>query len=290
MSKVDICICTFRRAHIAETLRSLSFLAMKDFKVIVADNDDTPSARDMVEKAALEYGLSVHYVHAPARNISIARNACLDASAAPLVAFIDDDELVTQGWLEALLAIKADIVLGPVKALYAPNSPSWMCRGDFHSTNPVWVEDDIITGYTCNVLIARDAIGDLRFREELGRSGGEDTAFFAALHAKGKTIAFADDAVVTEDVPEHRAALMWLVKRRFRSGQTHALLLLENPRGSVLRMVFIAKMKANYCFLMMLVTLLQPVRWRFWLLRGVVHAGVVMRLLGIGAIEQYGRG
>ena len=43
---IDICMCTFRRPHIAETLRSLSTLELKpewELRVIVADNDETPT-------------------------------------------------------------------------------------------------------------------------------------------------------------------------------------------------------------------------------------------------------
>jgi hypothetical protein len=45
--------------------------------------------------AQSDLSLDCLYVHAPARNISIARNACLDAADAPLIAFIDDDETAT---------------------------------------------------------------------------------------------------------------------------------------------------------------------------------------------------
>ena len=92
---IDIGVCTFRRAELADTLRSLAAMDMPsgfDVSVIIADNDDTPSARDLVTALSRELTLPIHYRHAPARNISIARNACLDASTADFVAFIDDDE------------------------------------------------------------------------------------------------------------------------------------------------------------------------------------------------------
>lgn len=40
-------------------------------------------------------------------------------------------------------------------------------------------------------------------------------------------IVFAEDAVLSEPVPENRASFMWLAKRRFRSGQTHGRVLAE---------------------------------------------------------------
>src|SRR5690606_33419483 len=118
--------------------------------IIVADNDEVPSARDLVLRLARELDLPVRYIHCPARNISIARNACLDASRARFVAFIDDDETALEDWLVRLVkaaeSSRADAVLGPVRAGYGAEAPRWMRRGDFHSTFPVWVGGEIRTG------------------------------------------------------------------------------------------------------------------------------------------------
>ena len=297
---ITICICTFRRTHIADTLRSLSLLIVKpewSLKIIVADNDETPSARDLVETTAQKTGLSLTYIHAPARNISIARNACLDEATTQFVAFIDDDELVKPEWLMAMIyAIESsgtDVVLGPVHAIYDPGYPQWVRKGDFHSTVPVWVGEKIITGYSCNVLFnsRSPVLLGRRFRKELGRSGGEDTAFFDAVVKAGGRIAFAPEAIVTEAVTPERAKLFWLLKRRFRSGQTHGLLLLEGRgHGAIARSKNLIKAagKLLYCFTLALANIVQPDRMRFWLLRGALHAGVVSRLLGKQEIEQYG--
>ena len=297
-ASVDICICTFRRPHIANTLRSLAALELppgQTIHIIVVDNDDTPSASSIVRESTTATGLDITYLHAPARNISIARNACLDNATAPLTAFLDDDELATPGWLAALLnemkKSGADAVLGPVRALYAPNMPVWMKRGDFHATLPVWVAGTITTGYTCNVLLQREKALALRFRPELGRSGGEDTAFFAQFHKAGGCLAFAEAALLTETVTPERASLNWLLRRRFRFGQTHGLLLLESmefARWPRVKALVLTMAKTSFCGVMALITLPSAVRWRFWLLRGAVHLGTISRLLGQKEMVQYG--
>jgi len=295
---IDICICTYRRPHVAETMRSLASLKLKpdwQIRIIVADNDEKPSAQPLVEAAASECALNVTYIHAPARNISIARNACLDAATAPLIAFIDDDELAEPNWLNVLMTVmessKPAAVLGPVHALYGPDAPAWMRRGDFHSVIPVWVRGEIITGYSGNSLLQKSAIGTLRFRKDLGRTGGEDTVFFTALHQAGGTIAYAPDAVATEIVPKERASLRWLINRHFRGGQTHGFLLLEKQGTEPLtraKNITLASVKSLFCFVMMVPHIMQPARMNFWFLRGAMHAGVVARLLGKQEIEQYG--
>lgn len=297
---IDIAICTFKREHIHTTLKSLDTLEIPDtiaVRIIVADNDETDNARAAIEKTADEMSIPVNYIHAPARNISIARNACLDASTAPLLAFIDDDEWVESTWLSALyehhISSKADIILGPVTAHYPNHAKDWISEGDFHATQPVWSGGTIQTGYTCNVLFNKKnpAITSLRFDEALGKTGGEDTAFFYAAYRAGATISYAENAVVHESVPAHRATLKWLLARRFRAGQSHASIILQAANLSILartKNAMIAASKLCYCSWCTVFAANNPVRWRYWLLRGMLHVGVISRLLGKREIQQYG--
>jgi succinoglycan biosynthesis protein ExoM len=296
---IDICLCTYRRPHVAETLRSISRLNLKpDWKirVIVTDNDDGPSAQALVERVARESALTLTYLHAPVRNISIARNACLDVATAPLVAFIDDDEIASPTWLIALVNAlgdnNADTALGPVQAIYGPECPDWIRLIDACSTKPVWVKGKIITGYTCNVLFRRSApaFQGLRFRKEFGLTGGEDTVFFTEAHNAGAKITYAPDGIITEDVPADRAQLSWLMKRRFRSGQTHARLLLDKTNTRMvarLKNIALALAKILFCLGMALLSMARIDRAGYWFLRGTMHAGVLAGLLGMHTLEPY---
>lgn len=296
---IDIGVCTFRRPELADTLRSLDGMQMPagfDISIIVADNDDTPTARDLVTALSRELTVPVRYQHCPARNISIARNACLDASTADFVAFIDDDETATARWLAELVATAqasgAAAVLGPVRARYRADAPDWMQRGDFHSTLPVWVRGEIQTGYTCNVLLrmGSDSLRGRRFSLARGQTGGEDTEFFDQMHKAGGRIAFSPDAWVDEVVPRSRAAFDWLGRRRFRVGQTHGHLLGRNARGiALVKQVGLASAKAIYCFASALPVVVSPVRRNRSVLRGIMHIGVVSGLVGIREIRLYGQ-
>ncbi|MBP1884640.1 glycosyltransferase [Sinorhizobium mexicanum] len=296
--RIDIAVCTFRRPALVETLRSLAGITVPAnavVRIIVADNDVEPSAKSHVDSLRPEMPFDITYVHCPASNISLARNACLDNSTGDFLAFIDDDETASKEWLVALVEAArttgADAVLGPVHAAYGTSAPAWMRRGDFHSTRPVWVGGEIRTGYTCNVMlnVGAPALTGRRFKLALGKSGGEDTDFFAAMHDAGGTIAFASGAWVYEPVPDNRASLAWLSKRRFRSGQTHGRLLSEKSNRSRRPWnLALASAKSAYCSLATLLLLPSPVhRYRF-ALRAIMHAGVVSGLLGHKELEQYG--
>ncbi|MBZ9604923.1 glycosyltransferase [Phyllobacterium chamaecytisi] len=295
---IDICICTYRREELRATLLSLGQMHLPEkcrVRVVVADNDFEPSAKDRVADIASELPFEVRYIHSPAANISLARNACLDASTGDYVAFIDDDETASEDWIERLLTTardtNADAVLGPVQATYASDAPRWMSKGDFHSTFPVWVRGEILTGYTCNVLLRRSStfIGNRRFSLALGRSGGEDTQYFTEIHEAGGRISYAPQAWVFEPVPQARAKFSWLCKRRFRVGQTHGRMLRSGSTGMkrAAQMV-LAGAKAAFCVSMALVTAFSATRRNRWFLRGIMHVGVVSGLIGIREIEQYG--
>ena len=294
---VDICICTYKRADVVDALRTVAQQQGTDqirYRVIVADNAERPEAREMLVDAACALGLDLLYVHAPARNISIARNACLDAASAEWIAFIDDDEQATPHWLGALMREAArgdwDAVLGPVQAIYPESIPRWIQRGDFHSTRPVYVRGRIETGYTGNVLIRRSVVerAKLRFRNELGRSGGEDVDFFYRLRDAGGLIGFAPDAVALEAVPPARACLAWLLKRSFRAGQTHGARLAARSRGIARGFELCkASTKAIVCALGAAAYAAAPARRNRYLTRAGLHCGVVARLAGMSEISFY---
>ncbi|MBD9496865.1 glycosyltransferase family 2 protein [Ensifer sp. ENS01] len=297
-TQIDIAVCTFRRPELAETLHSLALITVPAdvaIRIIVADNDVTPSAEALVNQMRPTMPCEILYVHCPASNISIARNACLDNSTGHYLAFVDDDETVSRTWLVQLLdtalTTGADVVLGPVRAEYTLSAPNWMRRGDFHSTRPVWVDGEIRTGYTCNVLIdlTRPVVFNRRFNLALGQTGGEDTEFFRHMHADGGRLAYAPDALVFEPVPEKRARLAWLAKRRFRSGQTHGRLLSEpGQAGGRVAEIVRATAKSGYCAIASLLLFGWPVARSRYALRAIMHAGVVSGLIGVRELQQYG--
>jgi succinoglycan biosynthesis protein ExoM len=296
--RIDIGVCTYRRTELEQTLRSLGAIAVPEgatIRIIVADNDEVPSAEGRVNALRASVPYPIVYVHCPSSNISIARNACLDNAMGDFLAFIDDDETASENWLVRLIetaeATEADVVLGPVQAVYDKNAPRWMARGDFHSTFPVWVGDQIVTGYTCNALLrlAAPSLAGRRFSLALGRSGGEDTEFFTHMHRMGGKIGYAPAAWVQEPVPAKRAAFSWLAKRKFRFGQTHGRLI-EAGSGLAgkVRQLALAAAKSGYCAISAAAFLFSPVRRNQYILRASLHAGVVTGLLGVREIEQYG--
>ncbi len=297
---VAIGICTFRRPILDRTLASLAAQRLGPTHracIIVADNDDAPSARSLVDNARPGHRMPLHYLHAPARNISIARNALLDAAhnlGAVLLAMIDDDEIASPDWARTLIAelevSGADAVLGTVLASYRPQAPRWLQQARLHDVRPVVLPDGrIVTGYSGNVILNLDrpALRDRRFDISFGRTGGEDDAFFRGLVRDGGRIGHAATAITHEDVPECRESLGFVLRRSFRAGQTHGRI--NGTTSLAARGIMFAKAAAKTCVLAgsaALSTFSPPRRARA-LKRAALHAGVCSQLLGGKVLELY---
>lgn len=296
--RIDVLLCTFRRPDVHETLRSLEALTLPpgiDLRIVVADNDDRPTARDGIGITAAGMTRPVLYVHAPARNISVARNAGLEAASArgaDWVAFLDDDEIAEPDWLTALLdcadATGVDAVFGPSIAEYGPEAPDWMRRQDYHSNKPERRDGVVQTGHTCNALLRWDGAPwqAERFDVARGRAGGEDTEFFFRLYHQGARFEICDTALVREGVPEGRLSFRWLARRKYRSGQSYAAV----TRGARARLTLAltAGGKVLACAGGAAAGIFSEERRNFWLLRGALHVGVISGCLSLRQPEIYG--
>ena len=231
---VTVCIPTYQRtAMLARCLESLGRQERDGFtwSIVVVDNDADASARDVVSEWRRRSGLPVEYEVEPERNISRARNRALARAGGELVAFIDDDEIAEAAWLRELVATcrrsGADGVFGPVIPLFQDDAPAWLresgvfVRPSFPTGTRLHESRDMRTG---NVLFHRRVLADIAtpFDPRLGRSGGEDTDFFARLCRAGRSFVWCDEARVHEAVPRERQRLAYCVRRALGRGVTAA--------------------------------------------------------------------
>ncbi|EIE48633.1 glycosyltransferase [Salipiger aestuarii] len=296
--KIDALLCTFRRDDVRETLLSLDAQQVPagvDLRVVVSDNDGTASARRIVTDTAARMRVPVLYLHAPAFNISIARNAGLDAASArgaDWVAFLDDDERADPDWLAQLIvragATGADAVFGPSLAQYGCGAPDWMRAQDVHSNRPVRRGTVVQTGHTCNAFLRWNGAAwrTQRFDIARGQAGGEDTEFFFRLFRAGARFEIAEDAIVRERVAPGRMTFGWILRRKFRSGQSYA----AGAHGwkSRAARAGLAVGKGLVCASAAMLFSPSRARRNRWLLRGALHVGVVAGCLNLRQPRIYG--
>lgn len=297
MTNVTVGICTFRRRSLFTTLKSVAAQSLPpnvSLKIVVSDNDDQATLAESLSQFATDHGLALEYVHAPARNISIARNACLEAAGADLLLFIDDDEIAEPDWiaqhLTALHQTGAGVIFGPAHAIYPQNAPDWMRSNSFHSNIPTRNGDVVETGFSSNVLLDMrdDRVRQERFSPVFGRTGGEDVDFFFRLHRKGVLMEICQDAAVKEPVVERRMSFQWLLQRRHTTGKIYGHCLLAAPGTS--RPLFMAKCiaKVGFCTARALTSVFNKQRLTFWIMRGGFHAGAFAGALSPPKTEFYG--
>lgn len=230
---VSIIICTYNRCEqLRKTIESLLNLKYDSYEIIVVDNNST----DATASIAKEY--PVRYVFESKPGVSFARNTGLDVSHGEFVGFIDDDEIVSDNWIEAMLnAFKLEdsvtVVTGPVQPQYIVPLPCWLNDNIYEVS-----EDDKFKKYrllstnetlgTGNSLFIKRRLAGIRFNPQLGRSkdnliSGEDTDFIQNIYRKGYKAAYSPDALVYHIIPTERTTLKFFMRRHFSEGITEYL-------------------------------------------------------------------
>ena len=228
-----ICVATYRREEMLRrllaSLEALSLPGECTAELRLVDNDREGSARELLPAPSgpLGQGLSVSYEVEPEQNIALARNRAIEMGPADLFAFVDDDEVVPEHWLESLLSTldetDADAVFGPVDGRLPTDRPRWLQHGVFDKeTGPEGRPLDWRGTRTSNALVRGEWFTKrgYRFDPSFGRSGSSDTDLFRRMGSAGARYASSAAARVWEEVPAERASLRWLVKRNFRNGLT----------------------------------------------------------------------
>ncbi|WP_426976586.1 glycosyltransferase family 2 protein [Pseudarthrobacter sp. O4] len=204
-------------------------------KVLVVDNDPKASARSVVDS----FGSDVLvYVNEPRPGIAAGRSrALLEARGARVLAFIDDDELPSAGWLRSLLdtyhRTEAAAVVGPVVSEFAVKPEDWISSGGFFQRRRLPTGTEVTVAHTGNLLLDLEQISrlGLDFDSRFGLTGGEDTLFTRQIIQRGGKIVWCDEALVADIVPEDRSTRKWVLQRAFSSGNTWSQVSLELAGG-----------------------------------------------------------
>ncbi|WP_454085384.1 glycosyltransferase family 2 protein [Georgenia sp. Marseille-Q6866] len=228
-------VITYKRPEsLAAMLDSLHRMqATTPFRVAVVDNDSDGSAEAVVAQhpCEAEYSLETE------PGIAAARNRCLDLleETDDAIAFLDDDEFVSERWLGDLVSVanayEADLVGGPVMSVVPESAPAWLRSGDFYQRRVRPTGDRSGLPGSGNVLVRRSfltANADLRFSSTYSFTGGSDTEFFGRLVGeRGARLVWSSDAVVSESVQPERLSFRWLLRRYTRGGEVMARVRLQ---------------------------------------------------------------
>ncbi|GAB2185261.1 glycosyltransferase family 2 protein [Roseibium sp. LAB1] len=246
MIKTSVAIASIGRDSLLDTLQSLARVqlpAQMTLDVVIADDSKDGSAISLVAAHPIK-NLQITCLKVASGNISTARNALLNAAEGDWLIFVDDDEWVETDWLTKLFAcqqeFEADVVIGPVHPVYPEQTPDWL-----KAANPLYNDwgfrgKRLYTGRGGNTLVRMNLIRslELRFDEAFGRTGGEDTIFFAQAAERGARIFATDDAIAREHVPADRLSVNYILSRAVRSGQSYGQMRLTRHPDPMWHVVF----------------------------------------------------
>lgn len=231
--RVAVCVATYRRPEGLKQLidalqgQEVHGRPALSLDLIVVDNDPGGSARDVVAQLARSGPWSITYLSEPRVGIPFARNAavrCALAREAPLLAFVNDDDVPESRWIrtlvDALLLHRADVATGPlVVDDFDPAVPDWVRRGGFFGSVRYATGTLRDRAFNNNVLVRAEVFARAgRLFDERFRLQGEDTEFFLRATRSGCRIVWVDEAIVRTCIPESRARIGWLTRRAYRRG------------------------------------------------------------------------
>lgn len=234
---VSICICTYKRPHLSQSLQSIAALAVPagvTIEVVVVDNDELHSAKNIIAALQQDFPYPLSYYSEPLKNIASARNKLLAEARGDWIASIDDDEVADPQWLVQLKAtadaFAADVVFGRVIPTFPDNTPEWIKEGQFFSRKTHQTGTVVSSGGSGCTLINRLFLQQhqLTFDLSYGTTGGEDVQLFYRMHRLGAKLVFCHEALVYEAVELNRLNKNYLTRRAVRIGQTYARYRLEH--------------------------------------------------------------
>ena len=206
---LTIVLCTANRADdLAFTLRKMAAMRLpegRSVQFIIVDNGSTDATGAVLKAAARTLPFPIEVLHEPNRGLARARNTALRKVRGAVIAWIDDDCIPQEDWLERLLAhfdaeAALDFLTGRVE-LYDPTHHPITINT---SREPAVLDGTgayIMPVIGGNMAFRRRVVERIgRFDERFGAGGplrgGEDTDFGLRTLRMGGRLIYAPDVVV----------------------------------------------------------------------------------------------
>jgi GT2 family glycosyltransferase len=134
---LSVVVSTFqRRDALRRTIESLlcqRFCTGVAYEIVIVDNNCTDGTRELVAEFVAQHPDRVRYVTERRQGVSHGRNAGIRAARGQVIAFTDDDNIVTPGWVATIVRLlreRPDVVGvgGRVLPEWPAPPPAWLDR------------------------------------------------------------------------------------------------------------------------------------------------------------------
>ncbi|MBE6195444.1 MAG: glycosyltransferase [Rikenellaceae bacterium] len=285
--ELSIIIATYNNAKSLE--RTLNSVAKQDADygawecVIVNNNSTDDTALRVSAFAKAHSNLNIRLVDEPQQGLSYARNRGIAESQGEILAFIDDDETINEGFVSAYIDLfhnhGAFAAAGAVEVRYDSQRPKWMSYyTEKMIGNPINLGKEIVT-ITSAVTPAG---GNMAFNREifnlyggfdtdLGRKGeklfgGEENELFDRLRNLGERVFYTPKAIVYHHIADRKLTPEYFDKLSYGVGVSK--LLRAEKQGTEQALYKDERAKRRYTLLLSLfyILTLRPQKAK-WLMR-----------------------
>ena len=190
-------------------------------ELLVVDDGPDEGTRAVARRHGARY-----VAHPASRGLNAARNSGIDAAAADLLVFVDDDVEVRPGWLDALLAADAaaepavGVLTGPIHARFEDHR----LRSCGRELPPITTQDhgsrdrDVDTAWGANMTLRRTAIARAGRFDESRELYGDEQEWQGRLRAAGGRIRYVAGAALDHRRAGDDARLRSLAAAAYRRG------------------------------------------------------------------------
>jgi glycosyltransferase involved in cell wall biosynthesis len=207
--------------------------APQSTEVLVVDDGSSSSLEPIVSPFAKD-GLRVRCVRQPKSGLSAARNKGILETHGDVIAFLDDDTLVSPRWTAAIhqgfRRERCQVLGGRITLRFEGDIPRWLSekRHGYLSRYDLGPFPRELRNpplpFGANFAMTREVVESMGpFDEGLGRAGGqlisnEETELLRRILAAGGRIVYWPEAAVQHRVPADRLTKDWFRQRAFAQG------------------------------------------------------------------------
>jgi glycosyltransferase involved in cell wall biosynthesis len=244
MMMITVIVCTYNRCQsLAKALESIAASRLPpsvEWEVLVVDNNSTDRTREVVAEFCDRYAGRFCYLFEPRQGKSYALNTGIQRNRSDILAFADDDAIVTADWLWNLTSSLRDGSCsgagGRIVPTWTKPLPRWLSITDPHIAGPfVSFDHGAEAGplthapYGANMAFRREMFEKYgSFRTDLGPQPGneirgEDVELAQRLLDGGERLRYEPSAVVYHPVPENRLTKQFMRRWWFWYGYSRVV-------------------------------------------------------------------
>ena len=246
---VSVVVPTYNRSALLQRALLSLFSQRADglnFEIIVIDNNSSDDTPDVVAAMQAKSPVTLRYVRETRQGNAYARNAGIDAAQAPIIAFLDDDVVADENWVQTIKTIfdrdpQIAFVGGRVLPLWDTEPPSWLTAShwaplallDYGQEERTIAGDALLGLLTANMGVRREVFDEVgKFSPALQRVKGsigsmEDHEFLLRMCRSGKSGIYLPDLITRGAVEPERLTKAY--HRRWHTGHGRFYAVMNDP-------------------------------------------------------------